>query len=620
MKNNHHITSIHIMKNIIVLLFLLILSTYANAQKLRILTNHLGYETTGPKHAVVQGKANDEVTIFRVKDSNTDQVVFTGTAVKTGPVQKWKDWHFWTLDFDAVGKEGSYYIECLANNTPLQSFPFLIQKDLLERNTLSNVVYYFKGQRSSGLLDKADHHLKLEDTDKVIDAHGGWFDATGDYGKHISHLSFSTYFNPQQISLTVWTLFKTYALMNERNDVAFNQYKRKVLDEAMFGADYLVRVKNPSGSFYRSVSAPGPGKLPEDRKIGKDSKGYAIKTLATKDKANPGDVDRVSNQATYEVSYRAGAGVSIAALAMASTYPVSGDYSSADYLRAAEEAFQFLEKNNVVYTNDGKENIVDDYCALMAATELYKVTKKVVYKEAADKRAKSLISRLMTSGPYKNYWRADDTDRPFFHAADAGLPVVSLVNYLPVADQNIKKNVLEVIRKSLTFELQVTAEINNPFGYARQLVQNKAGVKRTTFFFPHDTEAAPWWQGENARLGSLATAARLAAPYFVEDKAFYQQLQVYAWNQLNWILGLNPYDSSMLHGTGRNNIAYMFFGTYQYTNAPGGICNGITGGYDDEDGIDYDLSYLKTGKDDDWRWAEQWLPHAAWYLVSTTIR
>jgi hypothetical protein len=256
----------------------------------------------------------------------------------------------------------------------------------------------------------------------------------------------------------------------------------------------------------------------------------------------------------------------------------------------------------------------------MAATELFKVTKKQSYREAADKRAKNLFARLTSSGQYKNYWRANEVDRPFFHAADAGLPVVALVNYIGIADEENKKTALEVIRKSLNFELELTKEINNPFGYARQLVQNKEGVKRTTFFFPHDTEAAPWWQGENARLGSMATAARLAAPYFKADKDFYNQLQVYAWNQLNWILGLNPYDASMLHGTGRNNIAYMFFGTYQYTNAPGGICNGITGGYDDEDGIDYDLSYLKTGKDDDWRWAEQWLPHAAWYLVSTAIR
>jgi len=50
----------------------------------------------------------------------------------------------------------------------------------------------------------------------TLDLHGGWYDATGDYGKHLSHLSFSNYFNPQQISLTAWSLFKTYELLSAR--------------------------------------------------------------------------------------------------------------------------------------------------------------------------------------------------------------------------------------------------------------------------------------------------------------------------------------------------------------------------------------------------------------------
>ena len=75
----------------------------------------------------------------------------------------------------------------------------------------------------------------------------------------------------------------------------------------------------------------------------------------------------------------------------------------------------------------------------------------------------------------------------------------------------------------------------------------------------------------------------------------------------------------MLHGHGRNNIAYMFFDSYEYTNAPGGICNGITGGATEDTDIDFGLRYAETGKDDDWRWAEQWLPHAAWYLVAISI-
>jgi hypothetical protein len=132
----------------------------------------------------------------------------------------------------------------------------------------------------------------------------------------------------------------------------------------------------------------------------------------------------------------------------------------------------------------------------------------------------------------------------------------------------------------------------------------------------------------------MAAAARMAARAFwasggtgseteiSEGEArLITKLEAFGRDQLNWVLGLNPYDACMLHGKGRNNIAYMFFDSYEYTNAPGGICNGITGGYTDGDvaGIDFGLRYAETGKDDDWRWSEQWLPHAAWYLLAISI-
>ncbi|HYG40163.1 MAG TPA: glycoside hydrolase family 9 protein [Cytophagales bacterium] len=607
------------MKRTIVIAVLIFFGLNLRAQNIKILINHIGYEKEGPKHAVVRGKLGDEITTFTVVDSKTNKKVITGKPQKTGTVDKWKDWHFWDITFDELNTEGTYHITCETNKGIVSSFDFVVQQDLLERNTLSNVVYYFKGQRSSGLLDKADRSLKFGgEKPGIVDAHGGWFDATGDYGKHLSHLSYSTYFNPQQIPLTVWSLLKTHQVLS--GEVKFKQYKRRILDEGMYGADYLIRMKAPNGSFYRSVSGGGTEKLPEDRKIGVDRTGFLIKTAENKDKIMSGEMGKDMAVEFYEVSYRSGGGMAIAALAMASTFSTSGDFQNSDYLKVAEDAFAFLEKNNASYTNDGVENIVDDYCALMAANELYKATKKDEYLKAADKRAENLINRLVSDDNYKNYLRADNGTRPFFHAADAGLPIVALAEYLPIAKGEKLEKAMETIRKYMEFQLEITAEVNNPFGYARQYVQNKEGVRRSSFFYPHDAETAPWWQGENARLGSLATAARLSAPYFESDKNFQNKLKRYSWDQLNWILGLNPYDASMLQGTGRNNIEYMFFNTYQYTNAPGGINNGITGGFYNPNDIDYDLRYAQTGKDDDWRWAEQWLPHASWYLIAISLK
>ncbi|WP_295797717.1 glycoside hydrolase family 9 protein [Mucilaginibacter sp.] len=600
-----------------ILCLLIGIPAFLKAQPVKIVTNHVGYEDSRAKHAIIVADSKININSFNLIDAATGKSVFSGKPVFSGGVDKWKHFQFWTIDFSSFTTPGTYKLQATLPGGTVSSYPFIIGKNVLEKATVSDVVYYFKGQRSSGLLDKADHHLLLSGkTTDTIDAHGGWYDATGDYGKHLSHLSFSNYFNPQQISLTAWSLFKTYELLNARPGTDFRQFNRRILDEAMYGADYLVRMQAKGGSFYRSVGAPGPGKLPKDRMIPAEEGSYRIKK--TKDQAfNSKPAEK--SWRLYQSSYRSGAGMAIASLAMASVYPVSGEYSNADYLKAAENAFSFLEKDNKQMDFDGKENMLDDYCALNAATELYKVTHKDVYKATAAKRAASIMDRLTSWKNYKNYFRADDKDRPFFHPSDAGLPLVSLMYYYPLASADEQAAIKKTTKESMEFELAITREVNNPFGYSRQLVQDTLGNRKSSFFFPHGSDASPWWQGENARLGSVAAAARMAANLFKDDKPFHDQLDTFALDQLNWILGLNPFDSCMLQGTGHNNPAYGFFGTFEYTNAPGGIVNGITSGFENEDDIDYNIPYAVSGKDSDWRWAEQWLPHTAWYLLAVSL-
>ncbi len=589
----------------------------SRADEAKILTNQVGYNANGPKHAVIVGNAHDQFTACTLNDATDHHKVLDVPAQHVGPVKRWRDWDFWTLDFDAFTSEGRYYLSCASGDHSTESSPFNVQRLLLERNTLSDAVYFFKEERSSGRMDEADRHLPFDGKKTgTLDAHGAWWDATGDFGKHLSHLSFSTYFNPQQIPLVAYSFFKSAELLTARNVPDMIRYQNRMQDEAMYGADYLVRVKVPNGSFYRSISTGGPKQVPELRKVAGEMKKFGI--YQSSEDSPRGIVEEANNDLEYEVSYRSGGGIAVAALAIASSYPFSGEFKNADYLKAAEEAFDFLEKNNLKLSNDGKENIVDDYCALTAATELYKATKKPVYQAAADKRAARLMSRLITDGGYTNYWRADDAVRPFFHASDAGFPVVSLLDYAEIASPEIQQKIREAVKKSLEFQLDINQNVNNPFGYARQLTQDKDGNRHITFFFPHNTEVAPWWQGENARLASLAAAARLALKQFPNDAEFQKRLESFATAQLNWILGLNPFDSSMMKGIGRNNPQYLFFDSWEYTNAPGGISNGITGGFKDEEDIDYNLTYHQTGADNDWRWQEQWLPHGAWYILAVS--
>ena len=574
-----------------------------------VLTNQIGYDVRGAKRAVVRGETGDEVSDFKLIEGGTGKEVMAGKAVSVGRVDHWKEWVFWTVDFSSVSAEGNYVVTCNTNHGEVRSFPFLIERDLLERRTLSDVAYYFKDQRVVGKLEEEDRRLGFEDsTDpkKVLDLHGGWADATGDSGKHLSHLNFANYFNPQHGPLTTWALFYAADELGKRK--MLGNVRRRMIDEAYYGADYLYRSKNPNGSFYRSVDDGNP------RFVAKDGSGGIFGKMEIQNPLQKGDVTKISGDFLYEVGFRCGGAMSIAGLAAAASHKGHGEYSHDQYLRAAEDGYAFLSKNDNVYSHDGKNNIIDDYCVLMAATELFKATGKEAYKAEAEGRAKSLMGRWVEEGAVGGYWRADDGDRPFFHASDAGLPVVALLNYWEIAEQGTQKDILATVRKAMEGEMRRTDSVANPFGYARQLVQTKSGERREAFFFPHDSDVAPWWQGENARLGSLAAAARMAASHFVEDKTFHGRLEAYASDQLNWVLGCNPYDVCMLHGSGRNSSEYTR-GGYDYIGAPGGICNGITSALNDPQGIGFN-ERTDSKDDESWRWNEQWLPHSTWFMTA----
>ncbi|WP_019856195.1 glycoside hydrolase family 9 protein [Actinopolyspora mortivallis] len=564
--------------------------------------NHVGYEAHGPKTAVLAADHRTHLGWCSLVDTGTGETAHRVRPRHVGPVPDWGEQHHWTVDFSAFTEEGEYTLRVgNGHHTRGESAPFTIGNLTLERATLSHVAHWFKATRCSGRYDRHDHALPVgRDGAGRVDAHGGWYDATGDFGKHFTQLSRHSYFNTLSVPLTAWILLRSHEQLTARDNAEFTQLRTWLCDEGLYGADYLTRVKRPNGTFCHSVMQPGPPKDPELRYL----------------KATEHDGERVIRQ----VAHREGAGVAVAALALASTLGTAGEHTGRDYLRAAEDAFDHLRRHNTEMVNDGVENIQDDYNALVAAVELYKATHDDTYRAEADERAEALTNRLTSWRGHRDYWRADDGDRPYFHPSDAGLPVVSLLTYLDIATPERAERVLETVRRSLSFELRITSEVTNPYGYARNLVQDGTGHRHGSFFFPHDVtprEEDEWWQGENARIASLAAAARSAARHV--DGKFAARLRRYAADQLNWILGLNPFDVCMLGGSGRNNPDYIWLGSWQFLNTAGGIVNGITAENRDGSGILWNRGYSETGKDWDWRWTEQWLPHATWYLYAVSI-
>lgn len=565
------------------------------AKEVTVLANQVAYNLIGPKAAIVRSKkalpANLE---FKLLDALTFKPVFTGKLAKAEQVTDWNtDIWYNRADFSAFNKPGFYKVQVLVNGKEYDSYDFKIEDKALGKIGIPAIVNFFFHQRANSPEEQeADKHIKLFGSEQTVDLRGGWCDASGDISKYFSHLAYTNYMLPQQIPMVDWSMINTV----ERVPQLLEQVNAKeaLTKEALYGADYIMRSLSPEGYFYMTVFSYFD-KNPNARRV----VGLLANSKTTSD---------------YQCAYREGGGMAVAALARISRWKRDGEFTSAQYLAAAERAFAHLQQFSTKYADDGKDNIIDDYCALMASSELWIATGKTEYRDEARKRAANLNKRLSPEG----YFMANEEGRPFWHAADAGLPVIALARYLDVeTDKSARGTALLTIKKALDYNLKVTNGVVNPFGYARQNFLYKGKVQ-AGFFIPHENESGWWWQGEDARLGSLASAALVGGRLVYPGKGplgVKPELAEYASNLISWILGTNPYNICMMYGYGQNNVPHMD-SMYGHGSGRGGISNGITGkdGKPDGSGIDFKME----DNGNEWRWSEQWIPHTGWFLQAVT--
>lgn len=590
--------------------------------------------------------------VFDIIDVHSGATVYSGRLGDPQSLEEWAPGRvFYQADFSAFRKTGKYRVRLFVSGKEVRSEAFTIEDKALARLTIGSIIHYYNKQRANSPEElAADEHISITGSSMKVDMRGGWCDASGDVSKYFSHLAYANFMSPQQTPLVTWSMVS----VAETIPGLLSRWglKDSLEREALYGADYMMRALSKDDYFYMIVFSFF-NKDPNARKI----------------------VGLLANSVTtdqYQCAFREGGGMAIAALARIARWGKAGVFTPQQYLDGAKRAFAHLLINNTRYDDDGKENIIDDYCALMAATELWIATDSTLYRDEARKRASNLEKRMSPGG----YFIANDSDRPFWHASDAGLPVVALSRYLDKEkDADQRKRALGVIRQGLDYQLRVTyggrdsqaggmddglkgreagkirdgvkdgvtdkkndqvsGRVSNPFGYARQSFKS-GGVVKEGFFIPHNNETGWWWQGENARLASLATAAlmggRLVYPKVSNGRTelagavpgaasarskmvgtwkVSDSLALYASQQLSWILGCNPYSMCFLYGYGTNNVPYME-SNFGHGSQRGGVSNGITGkeGRDDGRGIDFKIS----DEGNEWRWTEQWLPHAAWFL------
>ncbi|MFK4085233.1 glycoside hydrolase family 9 protein [Kribbella sp. NPDC020789] len=548
----------------------------------RVLVSHLGYGAEASKAVVA-------VVPSAVLSAT---LVGGGTTIELDPlpverVPGWSGGPYVRIPLPQDVAEGTYVVRVLAEGVELISTPFVIAAERVQRQTMSDVLAYFKAMRSSGEIDRKDRAAKFwgDDSGATVDARGGWLDASGDTSKFLSHLTYTSTMSPQQIPLCAWAMLAARDELVDHHPGLLRMLSARLRDEALWGADFLMRFRSPKGYFYTGIFDALTKQLDE--------------RVITAPLQNSVRTDR------YQAGYRQGGGLAIAALARAATVDDDGEFTRAEYLEAARAGFEHLEKHNLEYLFDGTESVLDDYTALLAATEL--VAAGVDVEAAARHRAASLRARYVRPESGPGWFRADEQGRPYFHAAEPGLPILALLRFAEVMhDEAARESAL----RAMLDIIERTDSVPNPFGYPRTLVQPLGEEPRESFFFPHANETGYWWQGENAAIASLSAAASACAR-IAESSEIRERLTTFADDQLAWVTGRNPFDTCMLQGRGRNNADY----TSDFPNFPGGIVNGITAGWSDEQ----DIAFLPPDAPDgdEWRWAEQWIPHTAWFLLAT---
>lgn len=566
-------------------------------QPLLVQINQVALERQGPKRAVVEyaGKAGQGgYTVLR-----------DGKPIKHGdlrPLPPFAEWapgkRYFSVDFSDAEQAGQYQVEVQIGKQRALSAPVTVRDNAVFATTGAQLLGYFKRSRHT---DAADRDVPIFQTSRKANVWGGWQDAGGDKGKYLSHLGYANYFNPQQASMAAWVL--AYGAHARKALFSAHGLQTQIEDEAFWGADYLHRTLDAEGYFYTTVfdqwGTPGAKRMV----TGYEGAAGTYTTL-------------------YRSAFRAGGGMAIAALARASMLTRQsgrhGEFDGAQYLADAERGYAHLRKFNAQYGADGKENIIDDYTALMALVELHNATGQSRYLDDARERAASLIARQQADGGFIS----DGGSRPYYHAAEAGLPVISLSAYVDIEpEQGRRQRSLDAIGLALQHELSITNAVANPYGYGRQRFQltqdgKAAGEVLEGFFIPHRNETGYWWQGESARLASLSAAMIIGGRKLTDHGTAGYGLSAdragYAQNQLDWTLGRNPYGICMLYGFGKKNPPTVLESAGEMF--VGGISNGITGAVGSDTGAG--ISFAPGPDSEQWRWVEQWIPHTTWMLFA----
>ncbi|MCK5277192.1 MAG: glycoside hydrolase family 9 protein, partial [Cyclobacteriaceae bacterium] len=398
-------------------------------------------------------------------------------------------------------------------------------------------------------------------------------------------------------------LAKTYELLEGQN-------REKIMEELMWGNQYFLKMQEPDGyimSFIGGdVKKHSDSNRWTDNEIGEEGGevGFVKPTAGN----SPHDMlifgtndDRVIRTDPLDMTGQYNFITSEAL--MARITKTNDNTYSQKCLAAAKKCFDWCDQSNI-NINPG---IIG--ASILAAIEMYKTTGQEMYKNFAIERAAQLkkLQAADQEDSVRGFFYSSSTDHePYKNISRGCLELISLCDLIQTfplhEDVPVwKEMILNYSKNYLSFMAE-----RNSFGiipYGLYTSQDPGGNRKIgkywyRYFMQPELD---WWVGINANIASAGIGMVKAASILNDQK-----LKSQAQRQLDWIIGVNPFNSSTLVGVGYNHPKH-FAGSSFYPLTPvipGAVLNGLGGDHEDQPTIG----------NGNWQISEYWTPMVAYTL------
>ncbi len=489
-----------------------------------IKVNQLGYVTGVEKYALVSGFVEeltaDVGTSFEVRNAIDDSLAYSGTlSLVTEYDPDVSGEKVLNADFSSVDTPGSYYISVLASgiaNSPIFEIGDNIYDDLL-----IDASRYFYYQRANEELTEPnadgyphtsfhsqDFNAPLESGYNGItkDVSSGWYDA-GDFGKYTNAGATAI-----QDLLWAYELFPEQFSDNHLNIPESGNGISDILDEIKIELEFILNMQDAtSGGFYHRVQSIGDDISESQRAI--------------KDIGDGGEQNIMPTPSSAD---------SVAVLARASTiYDDLDPTFASEMLAAAQLGWTYLENNpNYIgipsgpYTDDNDQ---DD--RLFAAACLYLATGQSAYNNYFLSNYNQFASTL--DNPESGHFVGSNELPAFFTYLNVNNPDQSFIDWI-----------------TPKFSSWRTAQIDR--------------VNRVAW--RNSLEAWQYWWGSNMMVLNIPMDIVIGSKLLGDYQPSYGEM-VRA--NMNYILGINPMQISMVSGYGTRSTTAVFSNIYSFDGKEG---------------------------------------------------